>query len=188
MKSHRIIPFLFLLLSLAGVYFSVQMTRYHYQNPKHIQNLLRHYPFLSRWISAPTEKGTPIFDENGTTSPYSSFAILGVGCNISALLSCQKVDESAYSELFNVGVAVYGVVGYTWLFLLAFLQIFLRAFRSLFAVVNLASSALGFAFTVYLTYIEIFLIEVLCPHCLISAGIITSYFVLSIPYFLSQRR
>ncbi|MFN4182826.1 MAG: vitamin K epoxide reductase family protein [bacterium] len=192
MKFRPFLPLLLLLLSSAGAYLSFQLTAYHYQNPKHIKNLLEQYPFLSRWIQIPgpvSDSGTPIFGDDGTSSAYSSLpVILGIPCNISAMFSCQKVDESPYAEILHIGVPVYGLIGYTWLLLLTLVLLIFRPFRLLGSMLNLLSSGIGLGFTVYLSYVEAFIIRAFCPLCLVSAGIITAHFAVSLSYFLLQRR
>ncbi|MHA2610731.1 MAG: vitamin K epoxide reductase family protein [bacterium JZ-2024 1] len=187
-----LLVWLLLFLSASGSFLSLKLTAYHYQNPRHRKNLLQHYPFLSRWISppaSPADSGTPIFGDDGASSAYSSIpSILGINCNISPMFSCQKVDESAYAEIFHIGVPVYGVIGYTWLFLLSLALLIFTSFRRFFGILNLFFSGLGFSFTLYLTFIEAFLIRAFCPLCLASAGIMTGHFILSSLIFFLQRR
>jgi uncharacterized membrane protein len=81
---------------------------------------------------------------------------------------CATVAESPYSELGGVGVALVGVIGYAVLLAAALVPGDAGRFAGL--VLALA----GFGFTVYLTYLEIFVIEAICQWCVVSAVLITA--------------
>jgi uncharacterized membrane protein len=93
--------------------------------------------------------------------------------------SCEYVQASRYAELFGIPVAFYGVVGYAALFGvgLAGLQPRFAKDRRVSAVLGLLSTA-GFAFTLYLTAIELFVLHAVCRWCVVSAGIMTAVWVL----------
>jgi len=93
--------------------------------------------------------------------------------------SCLKVQSSIYSKLAGVPVALIGLIGYISIII------------SLLAPVNentrLASMALilvGFGFSAYLTYRELFSIHAICEWCASSAGILTVLACLSVWRFL----
>src|SRR6266699_3529653 len=94
--------------------------------------------------------------------------------------SCEFVQASRYAELFGLPVALYGVGGYAALFAvgLAGLQprfALDRRVARLFA----ALSTVGFAFTLYLTGIELFVLNAICRWCVASAVIMTIVWLLS---------
>jgi len=87
------------------------------------------------------------------------------------LSSCGIVNNSQYSNIFGVPVALLGVVFYISVFILLWL-------KSNKAFLLLATG--GLFFSVYLTYIEAFVIHAWCQWCLVSAWLAVSLFVISI--------
>jgi uncharacterized membrane protein len=87
---------------------------------------------------------------------------------------CNTVQQSAYANVFGVPVGVLGLVGYGIVLALWALGLQARAFaakaRRLLVVVALA----GTAFSVYLTFLEPFVIGATCLWCLSSAVLITA--------------
>jgi len=96
--------------------------------------------------------------------------------------SCESVQASRYAELFGLPVAFYGVAGYAALMALglASLQPRFAADRRV-AVLLAALATVGFAFSLYLTAIELFVLHEICRWCVASAVIATAIWVLSIP-------
>src|SRR6059036_3841191 len=88
---------------------------------------------------------------------------------------CETVQTSPYAVLFGVPVAFYGVVGYALV-----LAVSLVGLQPAFAprrgpMLTLAALAGGaFLFTVYLTYLELFVIHAICRWCVTSAVITTA--------------
>jgi uncharacterized membrane protein len=81
---------------------------------------------------------------------------------------CEKVQTSSYAELAGVPVAVIGLVGY--LAILGSLLVPGEAGRMGGAVLALV----GFGFSVYLTYLELFEIDAICQWCVASAVVMTA--------------
>ncbi|PYO62170.1 MAG: vitamin K epoxide reductase [Gemmatimonadetes bacterium] len=94
---------------------------------------------------------------------------------------CETVQASPYAELFGLPVALYGVAGYAALFLvsLAALQPAAAARRRPDVALAVLAS-IGFAFTLYLTALELFVIHAFCRWCLGSAAIITAVWILAL--------
>src|SRR5947209_672363 len=92
---------------------------------------------------------------------------------------CEIVQSSQYSRLAGVPVALIGLLGYV-----AILGSLLapESEQSRFATV--AFTLIGFGFSAYLTYRELFSIHHLCEWCLSSAIIVTILALLSIVRFL----
>jgi uncharacterized membrane protein len=95
--------------------------------------------------------------------------------------ACEKVQLSRYAMFYGVPVAVLGLGGYLLLLVVA-----LAGLESRFAqghrVTQLLAmiSGLGVAFTIYLTYLEVYEIHALCRWCMGSAVVITAIFVASL--------
>ena len=96
--------------------------------------------------------------------------------------SCESVQASRYAELFGIPVALYGMVGYAALMGLglASLQPRFAADRRV-GVVLAIFATVGFAFSLYLTAVELFVLHEICRWCAASALIATAIWVLSLP-------
>jgi uncharacterized membrane protein len=86
---------------------------------------------------------------------------------------CEKVAASSHSELLGVSVALIGIFGYALLLGAALL----RGDGPRVAGFGLALA--GFGYSVYLTYLELFVIEAVCQWCLVSAVLMTLLFALN---------
>ncbi len=95
--------------------------------------------------------------------------------------ACEAVQTSRYADLFGVPVAFVGVAGYAVLFVVGLtgLQPPLATDRRI-AVALAALSTVGLVFTLYLTYIELFVLHAMCRWCVVSAALITAIWALSI--------
>ena len=95
--------------------------------------------------------------------------------------ACEAVQTSPWAVLFGVPVALYGVVGYAVLFLVALVgtqPAFARRRAATALLAALASG--GLIFTLYLTYLELAVIHALCRWCVGSAVVITVIWVVSL--------
>ena len=95
--------------------------------------------------------------------------------------NCELVQTSRYAELFGLPVALYGVGGYATLFVVGLLALQPRFAADRRTTRLLAAIAtVGFAFSLYLTAIELFVLHAICRWCVASAVIMTAIWVLSI--------
>jgi uncharacterized membrane protein len=88
---------------------------------------------------------------------------------------CEKVQSSSYAELAGVPVALLGLIGYVGI--LASLLV-LREEPERLAVAFL--SLVGFGFSMYLTWAELFRIHAICQWCVASAAIMTALAAISL--------
>ncbi len=93
--------------------------------------------------------------------------------------SCTKVETSVYSELAGVPVALLGLLGYS-----AILGLLLAPENETTRFAMTALTLVGFAFSAYLTYRELFSIHAICEWCATSAAILTLMAPLSVWRFL----
>jgi uncharacterized membrane protein len=87
---------------------------------------------------------------------------------------CEKVQTSDYAKLIGIPVALLGLLGYVAI--LASLWVRGDAGRLAGAVVALV----GFGFSAYLTYREIYTIDAICQWCVASAVVMTLLAVLTV--------
>lgn len=87
---------------------------------------------------------------------------------------CDFVRNSSYSTMLGIPVALLGAVGYALIFWFAYVSMSRRPRWVLLYIISLA----GFAFSAYLTYVELFEIHAVCGYCVASAVIMTAIFIL----------
>jgi uncharacterized membrane protein len=80
---------------------------------------------------------------------------------------CEKVQSSEWSELAGIPVALLGLLGYVAILA----SLLVRREEALIA--GALISLVGFGFSVYLTYRELFTIEAICQWCVASAILMT---------------
>jgi len=94
---------------------------------------------------------------------------------------CEVVQASRYAEFLGLPVALYGVIGYATLFLVGVAGARpAAAGRRAPDIMLAALASLGFAFTLYLTGLELFVIQAICRWCVGSAAIMTAIWVLAL--------
>jgi uncharacterized membrane protein len=92
---------------------------------------------------------------------------------------CEIVQTSIYSKLAGVPVALIGLIGYIVIFASLLAP---ESETTRFATVGF--TVIGFGFSAYLTYRELFSIHHICEYCVSSAVIVTILMCLSIWRFL----
>jgi uncharacterized membrane protein len=101
--------------------------------------------------------------------------------------SCEFVQASRYAWLLGQPVALYGVVGYLALVVIALIGLQPGRLANPGPMRWLAAlSVIGFAFTLYLTYLELFVIHAVCRWCIGSAVIMTLITAIAVPAALRK--
>jgi uncharacterized membrane protein len=94
---------------------------------------------------------------------------------------CETVQTSQWAVLLGLPVAFYGVVGYLGLLIVAIAALRPAALSERkWERVLAALASVGFLFTLYLTYLELFVIHAICRWCIGSAVIITAIWIVSV--------
>jgi uncharacterized membrane protein len=96
---------------------------------------------------------------------YVHYADVNPVCNIAH--GCHKVQTSQYAKLGGVPVALLGLIGY----LVIFAALLLRGEAA--RMIAALTALIGFGFSAYLTYRELFTIEAICQWCVASAILMT---------------
>jgi uncharacterized membrane protein len=94
---------------------------------------------------------------------------------------CQTVQDSKYAEMAGIPVALIGLAGYVAILA----SLLVRGDNG--RLLRVALTGFGFAFSAYLTYLELFRIEAICQWCVGSAVVMTGLFALAIFDFLQPR-
>lgn len=108
---------------------------------------------------------------------------LGFGGDIKCGASggCETVQTSRWAVLLGFPVAFYGVVGYLAVMIVALASLRPAALaHRQWNVMLVALASVGLLFTIYLTYLEFFVIHAMCRWCVGSAVIITLIWIVSI--------
>ena len=98
------------------------------------------------------------------TLDETSFCLTGGGCDI--------IKSSAYSRIYGIPVPVLGLIGYMVIWILTFLKFDKSNIKLIYFI-----SVVGLSFSIYLTYIEVFILKALCSFCIISAVVMLAIFI-----------
>jgi uncharacterized membrane protein len=87
---------------------------------------------------------------------------------------CERVQNSDYSELAGVPVALLGLIGYVAILVATLVP------GELARLVTAGLALAGAGFSLYLTYLELFVIDAICQWCVASAVIMCAIAVLAV--------
>jgi uncharacterized membrane protein len=111
---------------------------------------------------------------------WTHLAHQSVACGQSQ--GCDIVQQSVYSEIAGIPVALLGFVAYAALFALTLLRGRVpEYFDDYIPLAIFGITLVGVLYSAYLTYLELFVIYAICRWCVSSAIIITAIFLLSLP-------
>ena len=107
---------------------------------------------------------------------------LGIVGNLACSIgSCETVNLSKWATFLGAPVAAWGVGFYIVMFVLALVSLQDRYAESVGMSKLLALvSGSGFAFSAWLTYLELFVIHAVCQWCVVSAILVTLIFVFAL--------
>jgi uncharacterized membrane protein len=93
----------------------------------------------------------------------------GTFCNLNDYINCDIVNQSTYAELFGIPIAILGFLTYLAIFVittgLAYEKLPRPRENLIFATLI---SFFGLFFSLYLTYVELFILYAVCLLCVIS--------------------
>lgn len=111
---------------------------------------------------------------------WTHLAHQSVACGQSQ--DCDIVQQSVYSEVAGIPVALLGLIAYAVLFVLTLLRGHVPdPWVDFVPLAIFGISLIGVLYSAYLTYLELFVIYAICRWCVSSAVIITVIFLLSLP-------
>ena len=103
-----------------------------------------------------------------------------IGTLACAVGSCEKVQTSKWATFLGFPVGAWGVGYYVGVLALAIVGLTPRFMDSIMlSRVLTACTAFGVLFSLWLTYLELFVIDAICQWCVISAILATLLFILS---------
>jgi uncharacterized membrane protein len=114
-----------------------------------------------------------------TVVHYVGFQALACVGGSAGHSSCQTVQSSVWSKLAGVPVALLGLIGYVLI-----LGSLLIPDREESRLATLGLTIIGFGFSAYLTYRELFSIHAICEWCVSSAVILTLLLIAAVTRYL----
>ena len=93
---------------------------------------------------------------------------------------CDVVNSSEYAELYGVPIALLGAGAYLGLLILFMIENRSQYWEDNSAAFVFGITLIGVLYSAYLTYIEIAVLEAICPFCVISAIAMVILFGISI--------
>lgn len=117
-------------------------------------------------------------------------------CDFNQKFSCTDVSRSAYAKIFGIPVAVLGVAAYLGYLTIPVMLLrrfdFKKIHKSLSDLVitryYFFFALFGLLFSLYLTYVELATIHVICPLCLVSQALVIIILFYSYLYYDRVRR
>lgn len=113
--------------------------------------------------------------------------VLIVSCTGSGWDDCGAVSgpTAPYSAIGPIPVALIGLIGYAFIFLLTWLKDWEPLAESYLPELLLGAASLALLFTIGLTALEAFVIHAFCRYCLLSALFVSIIFILALSYVRS---
>ena len=93
---------------------------------------------------------------------------------------CTTVNSSTYSELWGIPIGIFGVLSYLVILLFVLLGDRYRLVKHNQVLVIFGISFFGFLYSLYLVYLEIFVIHAMCQWCVLSGLCMTIIFTASL--------
>jgi uncharacterized membrane protein len=104
-----------------------------------------------------------------------------IGALTCSIGSCETVNTSKWATFLGLPVAGWGVAWYVGMFVIALVSTGERFAQSAsVSLVLLLVAGAGLLFSLYLTYLELFVIHAICQWCVVSAIIVTIIFVVTV--------
>jgi uncharacterized membrane protein len=100
-----------------------------------------------------------------------------VACNINPLFSCTQVMNTPYADMFGFPNPIFGLIGYASMATLALVALLEKGeLKRVVLLFGFVSGVAAFLYSYFLLWISMFLINALCPLCLLSLTVSTFSF------------
>lgn len=93
--------------------------------------------------------------------------------------NCESVNTSQYSEVFGIPIALLGAGAYLVVIILLLVEGRSSFWAEYSPIFVFGMSLIGVIYSIYLTYIEVAILNAICPYCVISAIILVLLLILS---------
>jgi uncharacterized membrane protein len=92
---------------------------------------------------------------------------------------CATVNSSQWSLLWGIPIAIFGFLSYLAILILMIFGPKVKILTTYWRYAILGIGLFGFLYSLYLTYLEIFVIKAVCQWCITSAVCMTTIFIAS---------
>lgn len=93
---------------------------------------------------------------------------------------CETVNSSRFAEVGGIPIALIGALGYLAILSVLYFLVRKAAWQDILRLALFGFTLTGTLYSLYLTYLEIFVLRAICPYCLVSALAMTSLFIIAI--------
>lgn len=93
---------------------------------------------------------------------------------------CSTVNASRFSEVNGIPVAVFGIIGYAAILFVHIFETRNEFFRKNGTLLIFGMGLTGFLFTLWLVYVELELLNAICPFCVTSQVAMTIIFIIAV--------
>jgi len=94
--------------------------------------------------------------------------------------NCETVQNSQWSTIWGIPVALLGALAYLVLILFFAFGDRISFLKQYSQYIVFGTSLFGFLFSLYLTYLELFVLHTICQWCILSAICMTVVFIVTI--------
>lgn len=146
-------------------------------------------------MSVEQNSGTPITAQR-TRSWWLGIVFSFIGIVVSAYLTwikltgayatcvgignCESVNSSRFAEISGVPIALIGMIGYLVILLFLIIELRYPDRIDFLRLILFGFTLTGALYSLYLTYLEVFVLHAICPYCVISAVAMLALFGISI--------
>ena len=99
---------------------------------------------------------------------------------------CSTVNSSRDSEVHGSPVAIIGILGYLAILAVLYFEKRNSFFKQNGTLMIFGMALTGFLFTIWLIYVEVALINAICPFCLTSQAAMTLIFIIAVIRLIKQ--
>ena len=96
---------------------------------------------------------------------------------------CEIVNTSVYSTIGGIPISLFGAGTYAVMLVVLFLETRQEFLGENGPLIILGLSFFGLLYSIYLSYLELFVIHAICPFCALSALILLAMFIISVLRF-----
>ena len=93
---------------------------------------------------------------------------------------CESVNSSRFAEIGGIPIALIGVLGYAAILMVLILDGRKPIWRDGLRLTFFGFTLTGTLISLYLSYLEVFVLRAVCPYCVISAVVMFVLFCISI--------
>ena len=109
---------------------------------------------------------------------YQHYSDTSSFCDVSAGLSCDIVNRSLYSEIFNMPISGFSLAMFIFILVITLIALNNKKYISKIIEVIYYLMLVSILFSLYLLYIEAFVLYSFCPLCLsLNVAILVIFFV-----------